>query len=174
MDFDQLIIHRYSVRKFKDLPVEQEKLDLLLEAARIAPTAANRQPQRLFLVTRPEWLEKIDRCTPCRFGAPGVFLICYDRAQCWVRPFDGQDSGLVDASIVTTQLMYQAADLGLGTTWVMHFDPVAVVKEFSLPETIVPAAMLIFGYPAADAAPADRHYQRHPLEKILYRPTSGL
>jgi nitroreductase len=169
MDFNKLTIHRYSVRKFRDLPVEKEKLDLLLEAARNAPTAANRQPQRIFLVTRPEGLEKIDRCTSCRFGAPGVFLICYDRTQCWVRPFDGQDSGFVDASIVTTQIMYQAVDLGLGTTWVMHFDPDATVKEFSLPETIIPAAMLIFGYPAEDATPADRHYQRYPLEKILCR-----
>jgi nitroreductase len=169
MDFNQLTARRYSVRKFKDLPVEKEKLDLLLEAARNAPTAGNRQPQRLWLVTGREGLEKIDRCTSCRFGAPGVFLICYDRTQCWVRSFDGQDSGLVDASIVTTQIMYQAADLGLGATWVMYFDPGAAVKEFSLPETIVPAAMLIFGYPADDAAPADRHYQRHPLEKILCR-----
>ncbi|MDR2629329.1 MAG: nitroreductase family protein [Spirochaetaceae bacterium] len=169
MDFNKLTAQRYSVRKFKDLPVEQEKLDLLLEAARNAPTAANKQPQRLFLLTQPSGLEKIDRCTPCRFGAPGVFLICYDRTQCWIRPFDGQPSGLVDASIVTTQIMYQATDLGLGTTWVMHFDPAAVVKEFSLPETVVPAAMLIFGYPAEDAVPADPHYQRHPLEKILCR-----
>ncbi|MFP3090471.1 nitroreductase family protein [Treponema sp. TIM-1] len=169
MDFDKLTVHRYSVRKFKDLPVEKEKLDILLEAARIAPTASNRQPQRIFLVTQPEGLEKIDRCTSCRFGAPGVFLICYDRTQCWVRSFDGQDSGLVDASIVTTQIMYQAEDLGLGSTWVMYFDPAAVVKEFALPPAIVPAAMLVFGYPAEDAAPADRHYQRHPLEKILCR-----
>jgi nitroreductase len=167
MDFNTLTTLRYSVRKFKDRPVEQEKLDLLLEAARNAPTAANRQPQRLFLVTRPEGLEKIDRCTACRFGAPGVFLICYDSAQCWVRPFDGQDSGMVDASIITTHLMYQAVDLGLGTTWVMHFDPAAAVKEFQLPPAFVPAAMLIFGYPAEDAAPADRHYQRHPREHIL-------
>jgi nitroreductase len=169
MDFNKLSACRYSVRKFKDLPVEREKLDLLLEAARNAPTASNRQPQRLFLVTQPEGLAKIDRCTSCRFGAPAVFLICYDRPQCWVRSFDGQDSGLVDASIVTTQIMYQAVDLGLGTTWVMYFDPKAVVKEFALPQDIIPAAMLVFGYPAEDAAPADRHYQRYPLEKILCR-----
>jgi nitroreductase len=167
MDFNTLTTLRYSVRKFADRPVEQEKLDLLFEAARNAPTAANRQPQRIFLVTRPEGLEKIDRCTRCRFGAPGVFLICYDRTQCWVRPFDGQDSGFVDASIVTTHLMYQAVDLGLGTTWVMFFDPAATVKEFQLPDTLVPAAMLIFGYPAEDSSPADRHYQRLPREQIL-------
>ncbi|MDR0589434.1 MAG: nitroreductase family protein [Spirochaetaceae bacterium] len=167
MDFNTLTTRRYSVRKFKDLPVEKEKIDLLLEAARNAPTAGNRQPQRIYLVTQPEGLEKIDRCTSCRFGAPGVVLVGYDRTQCWVRPFDRQDSGLVDVSIVTTQIMYQAVDLGLGTTWVMYFDPEAVVREFALPETIVPGAMLIFGYPAEDAAPADRHYQRHPREKIL-------
>jgi nitroreductase len=168
MDFSTLTALRYSVRKFKDLPVEQEKIELLLEAARIAPTAGNRQPQRLTLITGPEDLEKIDRCTACRFGAPGVFLICYDRTQCWVRPFDGQDSGLVDVSIVTAHLMFQAVELGLGTTWVMFFDPAAVVTEFKLPESLVPAALLIFGYPADDAAPADRHYQRLPLEQIFF------
>jgi nitroreductase len=167
LDFNELTARRYSVRKFKDLPVEQEKIDLLLEAARLAPTAADRQPQRIMLFTGPEALKKVDRCTRCRFGAPGVFLICYDRTQCWVRPFDGQDSGFVDASIVTTLMMYQAVNLGLGTTWVMHFDPAAVVKECDLSESLVPAAMLIFGYPAEDATPADRHYVRLPREKIF-------
>jgi nitroreductase len=168
MDYAKLMSKRYSVRRFKDTPVEQEKIDLLLEVARLAPTAANRQPQRIFLITKEEGLKKIDRCTRCRYGAPAVFIVCYDKTDCWVRPFDRQDSGQVDASIVTTNVMYRAEDLGLGTLWVMYFDPAVTVKEFNLPENLIPVSMLIFGYPADDAAPHERHFQRHPLEKIVY------
>jgi nitroreductase len=168
MDFDVLSAKRYSVRNFKQTPVEPEKLACVLEAGRNAPTAANKQPQRILVVTREEGLKKIDRCTPCRFGAPLVLLICYDKNECWVRGFDGEQSGWVDAGIVTTQMMLQAADIGLGTTWVMHFDPAAAREEFGLPENLVPAAMLVAGYPAADAAPSDRHTLRHPLEKLVY------
>jgi nitroreductase len=168
MDYAKLTAKRYSVRQFKDKPIEEEKIGLLLEAARLAPTAANRQPQRIFLITKEEGLKKIDKCTPCRFGAPAVFLICYDKPLCWVRPFDQQNSGQVDASIVTTQIMYQAEDIGLGTTWVMRFDPAVTVKEFNLPENLIPVSMLIFGYPADDAVPSEKHFQRQPLENILY------
>jgi nitroreductase len=168
MNFDVLSAKRYSVRKFKQVPVDPEKIACVLEAARNAPTAANKQPQRILVVTRNDGLEKVDRCTPCRFGAPVVLIVCYDKNECWVRKFDGKHSGWVDASIVTTQMMLQAADIGLGSTWVMHFDPAAARKEFALPENLVPAAMLIMGYPAPDAEPADRHAMRHTLEKLVY------
>jgi nitroreductase len=156
------------VRKFLDRPVEQEKLDLILEAGRNAPTAGNRQPHRILVVNREEGLKKVDLCTPCRFGAPAVLITAYDKAEYWVRSFDGENSGPVDASIVTTQMMLQAADIGLGTTWVMFFDPAKTVEEFNFPETLVPVAFLPLGYPAPDAVPADRHTQRHPLERIVY------
>jgi nitroreductase len=168
MDFDILSAKRYSVRKFKKVPVEPEKLALVLEAGRNAPTASNKQPQRILVITRDEGLEKIDRCTSCRFGAPVVLIVCYDKNECWVRKVDGEKSGWVDASIVTTQMMLQAADIGLGSTWVMHFDPAAVRKEFALPENLELVAMLVMGYPAPDAASADWHTIRHPLEKIVY------
>ncbi|MDR0760910.1 MAG: nitroreductase family protein [Treponema sp.] len=168
MNFDVLSAKRYSVRKFKQVPVEPEKLARILEAGRNAPTAANKQPQRILVVTREEGLAKIDRATPCRFGAPLVLIICFDKNECWVRKFDGEHSGWVDASIVTTQMMLQAEDLGLGSTWVMHFDPAVAREAFSLPENLVPAAMLVMGYPAPDAAPANQHALRHPLEKIVY------
>jgi nitroreductase len=103
MNFKELAAARYSVRQFKNKPVEKERLDLILEAARIAPTAANKQPQRILVVNGAEGLEKVDACTPCRFGAPLVFIICYDRNETWIRKFDGAQSGEVDASIVTTR-----------------------------------------------------------------------
>jgi nitroreductase len=168
MEFKELSAARYSVRKFLDRPVEAEKLDLILEAGRKAPTAGNRQPQRILVVNREEGLKKVDLCTQCRFGAPVVFIVTYDKTEYWVRKFDGENSGQVDAGIVTTQMMLQAADIGLGTTWVMFFDPVKTVEEFKLPDTLVPVAFLPLGYPAPDAVPSDRHNQRHPREKIVY------
>jgi nitroreductase len=171
MDFSALAAARYSVRKFKDTPVKKEDLDRILEAARSAPTAGNRQPQRVLVITREEGLKKIDLCTKCRFGAPAVLLVCADTTACWVRPFDGAKSDQVDASIVTTQMMLQAADIGLGTTWVMFFDPAKLIEEFKLPDTLLPVALLVLGYPADDAVPADRHGLRNPLDKLVFYDT---
>jgi nitroreductase len=167
MNFKELSAQRYSVRTYKDKPVDRETLNAVLEAGRLAPTAGNRQPQRILAVTGKEGLQKLDRCTRCRNGAPAAFIVCYDKNECWVRPFDNASSGEVDASLVTTALMFQAVDLGLGTLWVMHFDPAKLVEEFAIPEHLVPAALLILGYAADDAVPADRHTQRHPLDKLV-------
>ncbi|MDR1625924.1 MAG: nitroreductase family protein [Spirochaetia bacterium] len=168
MDFDKLSALRYSVRKFKNIPVRQEHLDAILRTAQNAPTAGNRQPQRVLVLTRAEDLQKIDACTRCRFGAPLVFLVCADTSACWVRPFDGAKSDQVDASIVTTQMMLQAAELGLGTTWVMYFEPAKLAAEFKLPEKLLPVALLVLGYPAGDAAPADMHVKRNPLDSMVF------
>jgi len=165
--FLELMKERYSVRSFKTQPIDEEKLAHVLEAGRIAPTACNNQPQRIMVITGPSELANVDKCTPCRFNAPAVLLVCYDKTECWKRSFDGAISGQVDASIVTTHMMLAAQEEGLGSCWVMYFDPAKTVKLFDLPENIVPVAMMPIGYPAEDAAPADLHYQRTTLEEIL-------
>ena len=167
MSFSKLSAERYSVRKFMDKLVEKNMILSVLEAGRIAPTAANRQPQRILVITSPEGLAKVDACTIYRFEAPVVFLICYDNAVCWRRPFDKVDSGQIDSSIVTTQMMLQATDIGLGTTWVMNFDPEKMRSLFCIPDNIIPVTMLVMGYPAEDAAPAARHYEKKELSKIV-------
>ena len=167
--FLELSKSRYSVRSFKPQPIEPDKLAQVLEAGRIAPTACNNQPQRIKVITDANGLAKVDGCTPCRFGAPTVLLICYDKAVCWKRKFDGATSGEVDASIVTTHLMLAASDAGLGACWVMYFDPAKAVELFELPETIVPVAFLPIGYPAADAKPADGHSRKFALDKIILK-----
>jgi len=165
--FLELSKARYSVRSFKPQPVEPYKLMQVLEAGRFAPTACNNQPQRIKIITDPADLAKVDECTPCRFNAPAVLLVCYDKTVCWERKFDGANSGDVDASIVTTHLMLAAHEIGLGTCWVMYFDPAKIVELLALPDNIVPVAMLPIGWPADDAAPADKHEQRFPLGEIL-------
>jgi nitroreductase len=175
MSFVQLMAARYSVRKFRDTPVEKEKMDQILAAARNAPTAGNRQPQRIAVLEKPEDLAKMDRCTTSRFGAPLAFLICYDKNAAVTREDGKQDpgwgsasiAGMVDASIATTQMMYQAQDLGLGTTWVMWFDPFKARSEFNIPDNFVPVAFLPTGYAAPDAAPSDQHLNRFPLDKLV-------
>lgn len=168
MDFLQLAENRYSVRKFTERPVEREIIDKILRAGTLAPTAKNLQPQRILVLTSKESLEKLDRATKCRFGAPAAMLVCYDRDACWKRDrYDGKPSGEVDAAIVTTHMMLAAASLGIGTTWVMHFDPVAIRKEFEVPANYEPVAVLIMGYPAPDAEPSAMHKERCSVSELV-------
>ncbi len=170
MDFAKLAEERYSVRKFDPRPVEAKKVEAILTAGRIAPTACNNQPQRILVIDDAEGMAKLKKCTSCTFGAPMAFIICFDKAESWVRPFDNDNSGVVDASIVTTHMMLQAADLGLGTTWVGYFDPAKVTAEFKLPENFVPVAVLPLGHPAADAKINPLHYKKAlPEEIVFYR-----
>lgn len=167
--FLDLATARYSVRSFCPRAVEPEKLAAVLSAARLAPTACNNQPQRIKVISAPADLATVDECTPCRFGAPVVLLVCYDKTVCWRHPDNSAlISGVVDASIVTTHLMMAAQDAGLGSCWVMKFDVDKTAKLFGLPENFVPVAMLPIGYPAGDAAPSDRHLARFAVEKITF------
>jgi nitroreductase len=109
----------------------------------------------------------MDRCTTCRFGAPLAFLICYAGQAAWVRDYDREHAGWVDASIVTTHMMLQAADLGLGTTWVMWFDPETTRAAFNLPADLTPVAFLPAGYPAPDSLPSNQHKDRLPLDTLV-------
>lgn len=170
MDLIELLKERYSVRQFSDKEVENEKLDLILEAGRLAPTAVNFQPQRILVIKSNEALEKLKECTRYHFNAPLAILVCYDNSISWKRAYDNKDMGEVDASIVTTQMMLEITNLGLGTTWVGHFDPSAVRSEFNLPENIIPVALLPVGYPAEDTAPNPRHFERLDLkETVIYK-----
>jgi nitroreductase len=169
MKFINLAEDRYSLRKFNDKSVEKEKLDLVLKAGQLAPTAGNLQPQRILVIESSEAMGKLKKCTPCHFNAPMVLLVCYDNAISAKRSYDDYDTGDADASIVATHMMLQIAELGLGSTWVAHFDPAAVRKEFSLPERFVPVALLPLGYPAEDAAPnAQMHHSRKPIEETVF------
>ena len=165
--FFDLAASRYSVRSYEDRSIEPDVLAQVLEAGRIAPTAHNDQPQRIMVLTDAGDLAKVDECTRCRFGAPAVLLICYDKDVCWKRPYDGALSGEVDASIVTTHIMLAAHDLGLGTCWVMYFDAAKAVEVFGLPENIIPVAMLPIGFPAGDARPSPMHGNRVEIGSIL-------
>lgn len=165
MDLINLFKERYSVRKFTAQKVEDEKIELILQAGRLAPTAVNNQPQRIFVIKSDEAVAKLKNVTPYHFNASVVFLICYDTEKSWKNPFSGRDMGIVDASIVTTHMMLEVANLGLGATWVGYFDPKVVSETFELPENIVPVALLPVGYP--DLAPSPRHAERLELKETV-------
>ena len=166
-DFMSLAAERYSVRKFKSEPVSQEAIDQILRAGHLAPTGCNYQPQRIFVIRSAEGMEKLRDCTKCHFGAPMAMLVCYHKAECWTRKYDGEPCGWTDASIVATHMMLQAHEIGVGTTWVMHFDPFAVREAFSLDEQIVPVALLPMGYPAEDAEALPLHSQFRDMEETV-------
>ena len=157
MDFLALTKKRYACRKYLDRKVEPEKLAAVLEAGRVAPTGANRQPQRLIVVESPEGMERLARCTR-DFGAP-----------VWTRKYDGKRIGDIDASIVTDHMMLAAASLGLDTLWICMFKPEAVREEFGLPDTVEPVNILLIGYGADAPASPDRHATlRKPLEETVF------
>ena len=167
MDFAKLSAERYSLRKFSDQKVEQEKLDLILEAGRNAPTAHNNQPQRIFVLQSPEALEKADACTPMHFHAPMTLVVAYDPEAAWKREHDGKNHGEIDASIAITQMMLQAADLGLGSTYVGVFEPEKLLEAFPEMAGLCPIAMLPMGYPAENARPSKLHTMRKPMEELV-------
>ncbi len=167
MTFAELSAARYSLRKFASTPVEQEKLDLILEAGRNAPTAHNNQPQRIFVIRTPEALEKADVCTAAHFHPPVILVVAYDPEPAWKREHDGKNHGEIDAAIAATQMMLQAADLGLGTTYVGMFEPEKLLAAFPEMEGLVPIAMLPLGYPAENARPSRLHADRKPLEEMV-------
>ena len=167
MDLMNLLKERYSVRMFSDKPVEDDKLNQILEAGRVAPTAVNFQPQRILVLKSKDALDKLKNCTRYHFDAPVALIVCYDNTVSWKRKYDNYDMGAVDAAIVTTQMMLETANLGLGTTWVGHFEPAAVVRKFELPENIIPVAILPIGYPSESAEPNPRHFERLDLNNTV-------
>ncbi len=165
MDFLETMRKRYSVRKYTSRKIEKEKLDKMLEAARVAPTAANRQPQRLIIVESATGLEKLKKAAKT-FDAPLAIIVCANHDESWKRSYDRQDSAYVDASIVTDHLMLQATSLGLGSVWVMSFNPEILKTEFNIPSYIEPVSILIVGYPDAEN-PDPEKKNRKPLSETV-------
>ena len=164
MDFTELANARYSVRKFDGRAIEEEKLQAVLEAGNLAPTAKNLQPQRIYVIRTEENLAKIRTLTQCTFGAPVVLLFAYDTDEEWRNPLEeGVHAGPQDVSIVASHIMLKVAELGIGSVWVNMFPPTETRKVMGLPENETPLLLMPIGYPAADAAPSPRHTSRKPL-----------
>jgi len=167
MEFEKLIAERYSVRKFKAEHLPDECISKILDAAHKAPTGCNFQPQRILVLNSSESLEKLKKCTKCHFDAPTAILVCYNEEESWKRVYDDALSAPVDAAIVTTHMMLAAYNIGIGSCWVMHFDPTAMKEAFNIPENIKPLALLVMGYPDDNATPHEFHTKFRPIEEIV-------
>ncbi|SHI80412.1 Nitroreductase [Tangfeifania diversioriginum] len=167
MKFPQLIVHRYAVRDFESTPVEKHKLEKILEAARLAPSAVNFQPWHFIVVQAPENLEKMFAFYQRAWirKAPVIILACADHSQSWKRGSDGKDYADVDVAIAVDHMALQAAELGLGTTWVCNFNAQKCAETLRLPLHIEPLVMLPLGYPAGDKIPEKN---RKPVEEIIH------
>ena len=158
MDFMELAKERYSVRSFSDKPVEQEKLDKIIEAGLVAPTAKNQQPVRIYVMKSDEAMAKMNALTRCIYGAPMALLVCYNEEEAWHSPFnDWYDAGEMDATIILTHMMLEAWEQGIGSCWVGLFDHIEAAKAFGLPAEIKPVAIMPLGYAAEGSKPSPMH-----------------
>ena len=169
MAFIDLCKERYSVRQYDARPVEDEKLTLILEAGRLAPTACNYQPQRIFVIKSEEARAKLAEQTRMTYGAPVCLLVCYDKTESWKntqKTFgEDYDGGEMDACIVGTLMMNMATELGLGTLWARGFNAQTIHDAFDLPENIVVSFLLDIGYPASNSV--NRHSSRKELSATV-------
>ena len=165
--FLTLAANRYSCRAFTQNPVSEQDIQSILEAARLAPTAVNRQPVHIWVVQSPEYLQKIKEATAYTFDAPVIFIVGCRPEDAWVRKYDGKNGAEVDAAIVGTHLMLEVADLGLGSTWVGSFDP-SILKKL-LPESGEWTPIALFPVGHIQGHPSPRHSERKALEELVTR-----
>ena len=165
MDFLELAKERFSCRKFTDKPVEQDKIDKILQAGILSPTAVNKQPFKIFKIGKDK-IDKLAKATPFTFDAQVFLAIGADESNAYVRNFDNKNFAEIDATIVATHMMLEVHNLGLGTTWVGHFDEKILKSEFPQMANYNIMAIFPIGYPAEDVEISPFHYQ-HKDEKEL-------
>lgn len=164
MEFSELVEKRYSVRAYKPDPVEDEKLQKVLQAARLAPTAANRQPFQLIVIHTEGREEDLGRIYGKDWFVqpPLVLCACGAPGRGWVRQ-DGKSYTDVDVAIVMDHLILAAADVGLGACWIGAFDAHAAREVLGLPDDVEPIAFTPLGYPAD----RPKSKKRQPLSELV-------
>lgn len=167
MEFTEVIKNRYSCKKYSGRPVEPEKLQAILEAGRVAPTAKNNQEQHVYVVQSPEALAKIDALTPCRYGAPMMLVVAYDKDNQYVYPGEKHFGGVEDATIVATHMILAAYNEGVDSCWLNRFDPDELAKALGLPENEAIVMLMDLGYAAEGAGPLPNHSRRKELSETV-------
>ncbi len=166
-DFLSLAKARYAVRTYLPRPVEEEKLERILEVGRVSPTAKNNQPYRFLVVRSPEGLAKLGQSTNVK-GYPLAIIVCGVASEAWVRPFDAKNTFDTDTAIAATHMLLEATDQGLGSCWINYFDPAVIRDLFHMPEGVEPVHVLAMGYAAGEPKSPDRHAKtRKPLAEIV-------
>ena len=170
MELQAALEKRFSCREFlPDVVPTREQIDAILEAGRLAPTARNLQPQRMWVATSPEDLAKIDECTPCRYGAPVAIIIGFDTqtAMMHTQAAEPWSYGNVDSTSALVHMLLKATDLGLATCWVGMYEDAKVFELFPIPETCEIRALVMLGTPGEKGVPSSGHTERVPLEQTV-------
>lgn len=167
MEFLELAKKRCSTRNYTSHKVELEKLEKILEAARVAPTGKNSQAFKLLVIQSEEGLTKLADAANF-YHAPLAIITIADMANTWQRSFDGKIISDIDASIVSTHMILQATELGLASLWICRFKPDVIKAAFNLPDGYEPVNLTVFGYPGELLKSSERHStDRKPIEELI-------
>lgn len=157
MEFESVVKERTAVRKFKDEKIKKEELDKILEYGRLAPTAKNLQPQKIYVLESPDAIKKINDASPCIYGAKTVLLVCSDKSIAFTK--EDYSTYEMDACIVATHMMLGATSVGVDNIWIEMFDKDKIKEYFNLPNNIEPICLIPLGYRSDD-------YKGNPLHNI--------
>lgn len=167
MEYTELINARYSCKKFDGKQIGSAQLDAILAAGKAAPTAKNLQGQKIYVVQSAEGLAKIDAMTPCRYNAPTVLVVAYDKNNMFTYPGGKFTSAAEDGAIVATHMMLGAKNTGVDSCWVNFFDPEKASSVLGLPENEQIVMLLDLGFPAEGAAPLPTHFNRKDVAQTV-------
>ncbi|MEA3318279.1 MAG: nitroreductase family protein [Bacteroidota bacterium] len=169
MSFLDIAKKRYSCRKYKDKPIEKEKLAQVLEAGRIAPSAKNTQPWNFIIIRKKENLERLSEAYQRSWlkSAPVVIAVCGDHRQSWRRA-DGKKHTDIDVSSAISYMTLAAADLGLATCWICKFDVMKSVELLQLRDDMEPIALIPIGYPDNEPDTERFEQERKPIDEIVH------
>lgn len=167
MIFSELVKSRYSCRKMSDKPVEQKKINQILEAAIVAPTAKNLQPFKIWVLKSDNAIEKVKQATHFTFGAGTVLIVGGSPDDAFTRPVDGKNFAEIDATIVATHLLLAIQNAGLATTWVGMVEEAKLKELFPEMKNYDIVAVFPLGYAAADAQPSPRHTERKSQDELV-------
>ena len=165
MNFEDVIRKRTAIRKFSDTKLEKDKLDKILEAGRLAPTAKNNQPIKIYVVNSEDGLTKIDNASRCRYGAKTVLIICGNIEEAYHK--GDYSTYEMDSCIVATHMMLEATNIGVDNIWIESFDENILREEFNIPNDLIPVCLLPLGYKAVDCPINPLHERRKSLEEIV-------
>ncbi|MBR5922701.1 MAG: nitroreductase family protein [Clostridia bacterium] len=160
MDFEKILEIRQSTRKFSDKAPDGAVTEKILEAGRLAPTAKNVQPVKVFVAKSKKAIEAIDKSSPCRYGAPTVLIVGVNTDEACM--LDGHSTAEIDASIVATHLILAATNYGVDSIWIERFDRKIIKAELGIPENIFPVCLIPIGFRAQDCPVSRNFHNRKP------------
>lgn len=169
MNFETICKERYSTRDFSNKKADEKAIGHILEMIKLAPTALNHQPYKIFIVDSEDGIKRLEKSNAVLYHAKTVLIICSDRANAWANRYSGETDILIDIGIVVATALYAAKECGLESCCVCNFHPELLKKQFGLPENLTPDALIALGYKSDDDKPSERHFTRRSVEEFAER-----